>query len=73
MRKYSVSIRGHRTSYSLEEPFQKELLQLARKRKQSVASLITEIDEARTEDTNLSSAIRLRILEELSGKRVSTS
>ena len=66
MRKRSVSIRGHRTSLSLEEAFWDELSDSARSRGISVAALITEIDRTRT--GGLSSAVRLFILEDLKQK-----
>ncbi|WP_163268136.1 ribbon-helix-helix domain-containing protein [Chelativorans alearense] len=63
--KRSVTIRGHRTSFSLEDAFYRELERLARKRGLSVAALIAGIDAARTGDTNLSSALRLYVLDEV--------
>ncbi len=61
VRKRSVTIAGHRTSISLEEPFWEALKDLARIQGQSVNDLVTEIDAGRT--GNLSSAIRIHILE----------
>ena len=61
MKKRSVSIRGHRTSLSLEDVFWEELAQIAQERGQSVAGLITEIDRAR--NTCLSSAVLLYVLQ----------
>ena len=63
MKKRSVSIRGHRTSLSLEDAFWDELSTMAQIRDMSVAALITEID--RTRSGGLSSAVRLFILEDL--------
>lgn len=63
MRKHSVSIKGHRTSISLEDAFWNELTEIAQRRDLSVANLITKIDKGR--DTGLSSAIRLFVLAEL--------
>ena len=60
--KRSVSIRGHRTSYSVEQPFQDALIDMARLRGIPLARLIAEIDDNRDDDTNLSSAIRLSVL-----------
>lgn len=60
--KRSVSIRGHRTSYSVEQPFFDALQEIAGMREMPVAALIAEIDENRPRDTNLSSAIRLFVL-----------
>lgn len=63
VRKRSVTIRGHRTSYSLENAFQDELEKIATARSMPLAALIAEIDEGRSRDTNLSSALRLFVLE----------
>lgn len=63
--KHSVTIQGHRTSFSLEKPFFSELERLARRRGMTVAALIGEIDAARAESTNLSSALRLYVLEKV--------
>jgi predicted DNA-binding ribbon-helix-helix protein len=63
VRKRSVTIRGHRTSYSLENAFQDELEKIATARSMPLAALIAEIDESRPRDTNLSSALRLFVLE----------
>ncbi|MDX8479514.1 ribbon-helix-helix domain-containing protein [Mesorhizobium sp. VK24D] len=60
--KRSVTIRGHRTSFSLEQPFYDDLLAIAAKRSISLAALVAEIDETRTRDANLSSALRLYVL-----------
>ena len=66
MKKRSVSIRGHRTSLSLEDAFWDELSAMAEARDMSVAALITEIDRTRT--GGLSSAVRLFVLEDLKQK-----
>ena len=63
MHKRSLTIHGHRTSISLEEPFWIELNDIAKARKQSLASLVQIIDEERV--GGLSSAIRIFILAEL--------
>jgi len=62
VRKRSVSIRGHRTSYSLEPEFAAELEAMATRRGISVAALVAEIDAARPTGSNLSSAIRVYVL-----------
>ncbi|HAO58629.1 MAG TPA: aryl-sulfate sulfotransferase [Alphaproteobacteria bacterium] len=66
MKKRSVSIRGHRTSLSLEDPFWDELLLLANESGTSVAGLITEIDKNR--QAGLSSAVRIFVLQTLKQK-----
>jgi predicted DNA-binding ribbon-helix-helix protein len=61
LRKRSLSIAGHRTSVSLEEPFWDALKEIADARGRSVQALVGEIDAAR-EGRNLSSAIRVFVL-----------
>lgn len=61
MRKHSVTVAGHRTSISLEVAFWEALQDIARSQNMSINKLIAEIDEARS--TNLSSAIRVFVLE----------
>lgn len=60
-RKRSLSIAGHRTSISLEEPFWLALREIAAQSERPLAALIAEIDLAR-EGVNLSSALRLYVL-----------
>ena len=62
MKKISVSLSGHQTSISLEPEFISALNKIAERRKESVAHIIAEIDDARDMNTNLSSAIRIWIL-----------
>ncbi|MET0529455.1 MAG: ribbon-helix-helix domain-containing protein [Microvirga sp.] len=59
--KRSVSIAGHRTSISLEEPFWESVRGIAEREKISLQSLIGRIDSERGEQ-NLSSAIRVFVL-----------
>lgn len=59
--KRSVSIAGHRTSISLEEPFWEILRTIAEREKISLQALIGRIDSERGEQ-NLSSAIRVFVL-----------
>jgi predicted DNA-binding ribbon-helix-helix protein len=63
MKKRSVSIRGHRTSLSLEDGFWEELARIAQLRGKSIAGLIAEIDNRRS--GGLSSAVRLFVLDTL--------
>ncbi|PTM42247.1 ribbon-helix-helix domain-containing protein [Bosea sp. 124] len=60
-RKRSLTIAGHRTSVSLEEPFWDALKQIAAAEGLTVAALIATIDSGR-EAVNLSSALRLHVL-----------
>jgi predicted DNA-binding ribbon-helix-helix protein len=59
--KRSVSIRGHKTSVTLEDQFWQGLREIAEARNITMASLVDEIDASR-ETTNLSSNIRLFVL-----------
>ncbi|MGV0817918.1 ribbon-helix-helix domain-containing protein [Martelella sp. AMO21009] len=65
IRKHSISLHGHRTSFSLEDAFYTELSRIAHARDLSLAALIAEIDDARDGEINLSSAIRLFVLAEV--------
>lgn len=62
MKKISVSLSGHQTSISLEPEFITELQRIAKIKNTSIASIIFEIDKTRNPDNNLSSAIRVWIL-----------
>ena len=61
-KKRSLTIRGHRTSVSLEDPFWEALRDIAESRGMPVNRLTAEIDSARGSDSGLASAIRLYIL-----------
>ncbi|MBF9031482.1 aryl-sulfate sulfotransferase [Rhodobacterales bacterium HKCCE3408] len=63
-RKHSVTLRGHRTSVSLEDAFWDELNAIAADRGVSVNALVAEIDEARGLTSGLASAIRVYVLEQ---------
>ncbi len=62
IRKHSTTLHGHRTSISLEDAFWEELRAIAEKRKMSFAALLAEIDDNRSESSNLSSALRVYVL-----------
>jgi predicted DNA-binding ribbon-helix-helix protein len=66
--KRSIAIAGHRTSVTLEEAFWRELKRLAETRGQSIGSLVTAIDADRR-NANLSSAIRVFVLETLAARQ----
>ena len=68
MHKRSITIRGHQTSITLEEAFWDELSALADARKLSLSALVAEIDKARGAPGNLSSSLRLYVLEALKRK-----
>jgi predicted DNA-binding ribbon-helix-helix protein len=65
MKKRSITIAGHRTSLTLEEPFWQELRGIAGKRKVTLNALVTQIDKDRDLSINLSSALRLFVLQSL--------
>jgi predicted DNA-binding ribbon-helix-helix protein len=60
--KRSVAIAGHKTSVSLEDAFWKALREIAVSRKMTLSELVASIDAER-EHANLSSAIRLFVLD----------
>ncbi len=62
MQKRSITISGHRTSVSIEEPFWQALGEIAAARRISIAALIGEVDRKRPAANGLSSAIRLFVL-----------
>ncbi len=62
--KRSLSIKGHRTSLSLEPEFWDLLKQAASTEKKSIAEVVSEIDASRG-PRNLSSAIRVWVLTRL--------
>lgn len=66
MKKHSLVIQGHPTSVSLEDAFWKALKEIALTRQVSLTSLIADIDARRT--TNLSSALRVFVLNEIQKK-----
>ncbi|MCF3640979.1 ribbon-helix-helix domain-containing protein [Rhizobium sp. TRM95111] len=62
IRKHSVTLHGHRTSFSLEDDFWEELKAIAARRKMALAALLSEIDDGRGDGSNLSSALRVYVL-----------
>ena len=64
-RKHSLTLRGHRTSVSLEEPFWLEFKSIAMRDGRSVNELAASIDATRGNSMGLASAIRLFILRDL--------
>ncbi len=60
--KRSITISGHRTSITLEQPFWDELKEIACREKVSVTELVRRIDTDRAAAGSLTSAIRVFIL-----------
>ena len=70
--KRSIVIAGHRTSVSLEDAFWKALKEIAQARHASLAELIGTIDDQRQTGNhtgNLSSAIRVFVLDHYRGRQ----
>ena len=63
VRKRSIAIRGHRTSFSVEDAFFDVLQEIAEQRGTTLAALVGEIDASRPKGANLSSALRLYVLD----------
>lgn len=63
LRKHSITLHGHATSFSLEDAFYDIIVECATQRSQSLASLIAMIDDQRDRESNLSSSLRLYALD----------
>ena len=68
-KKHSLTLKGHRTSVSLEEPFWIQFKIIAKEKNIALNELATEIDNARGIDIGLASAIRLYILHYITSKK----
>lgn len=64
-KKRSLTLKGHRTSVSLEDEFWAEFRRIAAEQSRPINDLAAEIDAGRGPDIGLASAIRLFILAEL--------
>ncbi|PIE15481.1 MAG: aryl-sulfate sulfotransferase [Rhodobacterales bacterium] len=60
--KRSLTLKGHRTSVSLEDEFWRAFRELAQESGKPINMLAAEIDAERELDTGLASAIRLFVL-----------
>jgi len=63
--KRSLTLKGHRTSVSLEDVFWAEFRNIAAKRNMHINALACEVDVERDVDVGLASAIRVYVLEEI--------
>jgi predicted DNA-binding ribbon-helix-helix protein len=68
-RKRSLTLQGHRTSVSLEDPFWEEFQRIAAARGVSVNALAAKIDATRGVSSGLAAAIRVFVLEEVKAGR----
>ena len=67
--KRSLTLKGHRTSVSLEDEFWFEFRRISEKNKMPINALAAEIDVERVEDIGLASAIRLYVLSVIKAER----
>lgn len=63
--KHSVTLKGHRTSVSLEDEFWAEFRALAAEKDMPINALVAQIDAERGMEMGLASAIRLYVLQAL--------
>ena len=73
MKRYSVTLHGHRTSVSLEPEFWALLKQVAEQNKLSLTALIQIIDDERLNadlPSGLSSALRVYLLQHLQNRQI---
>ncbi len=70
--KRSIIIDGHKTSVSLEDAFWCGLRDIAHGQRETLSKLVSEIDRSRRQ-SNLSSAIRLFVLERLRAPTLNSS
>lgn len=61
--KRSLTLRGHRTSVSLEDDFWNAFREIALAEDKAINALAAQIDAGRDLDTGLASAIRLYVLQ----------
>lgn len=67
--KRSLTLKGHRTSVSLEDEFWRAFRQIAEEKDIALNVLAAEIDAARGVKSGLASAIRVYVLNHYRGKR----
>lgn len=60
--KRSLTLRGHRTSVSLEDAFWRAFREIAQSQGRAINDLAAEIDEKRGVEAGLATAIRLFVL-----------
>ena len=61
--KHSLTLKGHRTSVSLEKPFWDAFRKIAAQKGRAINDLAAELDEARGTASGLATAIRLYVLD----------
>ena len=63
-KKRSITLNGHKTSVSLEDPFWDYFCEVAIKKNQSLSALASDIDLKRESDIGLATSIRVFCLKE---------
>ncbi|MEQ9258085.1 MAG: ribbon-helix-helix domain-containing protein [Roseovarius sp.] len=66
--KHSLTLRGHRTSVSLEPEFWAAFREISREKGKPINALAAEIDAERGTELGLASAIRLYVLQHFRAK-----
>ncbi len=66
--KHSLTLRGHRTSVSLEDEFWRAFREIAQAKGRPINDLAAEIDAERGTGCGLASAIRVYVLQHYQGK-----
>lgn len=66
--KHSLTLRGHRTSVSLEDEFWEAFCKIAAQKGRPINVLAAEIDAGRGVEIGLASAIRVYVLKQLSAR-----
>ena len=72
-KKHSLTLRGHRTSVSLEDEFWQAFQAIAKDQGRAVSALAAEIDADRGLDMGLAGAIRLFVLRSLQEQLASSN
>ncbi len=67
--KHSLTLKGHRTSVSLEDLFWQEFRRIARDKNKTINALAAEIDVSRDPEVGLASSIRVFVLEQCLSSR----
>jgi len=67
--KRSLTLRGHRTSVSLEEEFWQEFRAIAAEKSMSINELAAVIDADRGVESGLASALRVYILQQIKARQ----
>ena len=71
--KHSVTLKGHRTSISLEDEFWVALRRISEEKGIAINALIAEIDVNRGTASGLASAIRVFVLREVQARAATAS